>query len=114
MGSWDKACLSQCIKDILVNSTACANELADTFGDAMTPATAQAFSCSDWCQSAGHGLGQIIGTAPVCKTSCSGDCPDGACERATKEMTDYGHGCAIGEKICCCSKKLSGGFSGQA
>jgi hypothetical protein len=65
---------------------------------------ANAFSCSDWCKSGGHGdFGQIIGTAPFCGASCNSDCPNGSCEIATSEMSDYGHGCATGNKVCCCS-----------
>merc|ERR1711879_764858 len=66
----------------------------------------RAFSCSDWCKSGGHGdFGQVIGTAPFCGASCNNDCPNGSCEIATSEMSDYGHGCATGDKVCCCSGK---------
>lgn len=65
-----------------------------------------AFSCSDWCKGGGHGdFGQVIGTAPFCGASCNNDCPNGSCELATSEMSDYGHGCATGNKVCCCSGK---------
>merc|ERR1711972_71765 len=66
------------------------------------------FTCSQWCSDGGHGdYGQIIGTAPFCGASCNSDCPNGACELATSEMSDYGHGCATGNKVCCCSGKAT-------
>jgi len=61
------------------------------------------FSCSQWCSGGGHGkYGQVIGTAPFCNASCN-SCPNGACTLATSEMSDYGSGCATGNKVCCCS-----------
>eukprot|EP00929_Paragymnodinium_shiwhaense_P056752 TRINITY_DN28411_c0_g1_i2.p1 TRINITY_DN28411_c0_g1~~TRINITY_DN28411_c0_g1_i2.p1 ORF type:complete len:170 (-),score=40.62 TRINITY_DN28411_c0_g1_i2:275-784(-) len=68
---------------------------------------ASAFTCNDWCQSGNHGLGMIIGTAPFCGGDCNSDCPNGACQTATSEMSDYGKGCASGSKVCCCSTKVS-------
>merc|ERR1712083_260537 len=70
------------------------------------PTAWTSFTCSQWCSDGGHGsYGQIIGTAPFCGSSCNSDCPNGACEVATSEMSDYGSGCTTGDKVCCCSKK---------
>jgi len=62
-------------------------------------------SCADWCKSAGHGEhGEIIGTQPWCAGLCSRDCPNTYCQLASKdEFSDYGGGCIVGNKICCCS-----------
>ena len=64
------------------------------------------FSCSDMCNSGGWGTGSVQGTAPFCGASCT-DC-DGKCFTVDEgDVTDYGHGCATGDKVCCCDKNAT-------
>lgn len=59
------------------------------------------FSCADLCDSGGFGGGHMSGTAPSCGGSCD-DC-DGQCFHVSSgDVTDYGHGCWTGSKVCCC------------
>jgi len=60
------------------------------------------FSCSDLCSSGGWGGGHVSGTAPSCGGHCD-DCNGGHCFHVSHgDLTDYGHGCASGNKVCCC------------
>jgi len=63
-------------------------------------------SCNSVCLKAGGVFGQIIGTAPACGASCANDCgsPHSICWTSSKDggLVDYGHGCATGDKVCCC------------
>eukprot|EP00929_Paragymnodinium_shiwhaense_P116916 TRINITY_DN8695_c0_g1_i1.p1 TRINITY_DN8695_c0_g1~~TRINITY_DN8695_c0_g1_i1.p1 ORF type:complete len:315 (-),score=67.85 TRINITY_DN8695_c0_g1_i1:198-1142(-) len=62
------------------------------------------FSCADLCQSGGWGGGEVIGTAPSCGASCA-DCKGNKCFGVSvDDVTDYGHGCWSGDKVCCCEK----------
>jgi len=72
----------------------------------ILPTVTIAASCSDLCADGGHGtVGFISGTAPACGGVCA-DCGDGHCYQVEKgSVSDYGHGCATGNKVCCCSKE---------
>ncbi len=67
-------------------------------------AKAMADTCSGHCQSANHGDGVIIGTAPFCGGKCSVDCPHRHCYIGTSRWYDYGKGCWWGNKVCCCGE----------
>ena len=56
-----------------------------------------ASDCNSFCQSAGHGNGVVIGTAPFCAGDCSSDCQG-------KNCMDWPGNCWTGNKICCCSQ----------
>merc|ERR1712032_560269 len=60
-------------------------------------------SCSDLCSDGGHGsYGFISGTAPFCGGDCS-DCGGNYCYHVEEgSVSDYGSGCATGNKVCCC------------
>merc|ERR1719343_732313 len=61
------------------------------------------FSCADFCNSGGWGGGSVLGSAPFCGASCSDDCPGKKCITVGQDdVTDYGHSCASGNKVCCC------------
>jgi hypothetical protein len=64
-------------------------------------------SCGGLCADGGHGTtGFISGTAPACGGTCA-DCGDGHCYQVEKgSVSDYGHGCWSGHKVCCCSKEM--------
>lgn len=65
---------------------------------------ASPFSCADLCSSGGYGGGWVSGTAPSCGGHCS-DCNGGKCFSVSSgDVTDYGHGCWTGDKVCCCSR----------
>merc|ERR1719506_3293790 len=50
--------------------------------------------------------GFVSGTAPFCGGVCA-DCGDGHCYHVEKgSVSDYGHGCTSGNKVCCCSKEM--------
>jgi len=65
------------------------------------------FSCPDLCSSGGFGGGFVSGTAPACGGSCD-DCNGGQCFAVSSgDVTDYGHGCSTGDKVCCCDNSES-------
>jgi len=71
--------------------------------DSTDGAEVEGTSCKDICVADGCVYGSVIGTAPACDASCSHDCAgQRVCFTATSDMSDYGHGCAHGDKICCC------------
>jgi hypothetical protein len=62
------------------------------------------FSCAALCNSGGFGNGKVIGTAPACGGHCS-DCGGRKCFGVSSgDVTDYGHGCSSGNKVCCCDR----------
>ena len=62
------------------------------------------FSCADLCGSGGYGGGSVSGTAPSCGGSCD-DCNGNKCfSISSGDVTDYGHGCWSGDKVCCCDQ----------
>ena len=66
---------------------------------------AAARTCDSVCQAAGGVWGHIIGTAPSCAADCDHDCKGSLFCNVVNSgdgFDDYGHGCASGDKICCC------------
>merc|ERR1711957_237823 len=72
--------------------------------DVKDDANLKGISCQSICEAKGGAYGEVIGTAPSCGVSCSGDCDPSAtfCITANSRMSDYGNGCWSGYKICCC------------
>ena len=73
-------------------------------------AVAMASSCSEFCQSANHGDGKVIGTAPSCRGYCGVDCPNTKCDIAISSWADYGYGCWTGNKVCCCGRLFKNNY----
>jgi len=59
-------------------------------------------TCSQYCQSKDAGTGKIVSAAPICNGDCPRHCPKKQCTDASQ--MDGGGGCAMGVKICCCSR----------
>ena len=60
-------------------------------------------TCTAFCESSGHGIGVVIGTAPFCAGSCEDDCNGRECIR-------WPANCWTGHKVCCCGKFISIAF----
>lgn len=84
----------------------CATRLPrkDSYEKKTQPTARGSTSCDTWCQYGGFGHGFIIGTAPACGATCENDCQGGVCSVANDFFSDYGAGCASGDKVCCCAQ----------
>lgn len=97
----DKVCC--CAKEATEDAADLWKRVEDKF--VPPPKSPTPFSCGEFCSSGGWGGGSVKGTAPSCGASCHGDCSGRKCVTVSSgDVSDYGHNCWTGDKVCCCDK----------